>query len=305
MDGVSMNHRQGFVPPQLVHKMNSLGRFLVNEFIYGCHFLSLSGSAIVLSAMFFMNVPIRWEFCIIAYFLTQTAYTYNHYREFKKDSSVDSKRVRHLRRYGCFFPFLVFSYGLSYSVALISSGSSLSIVFGFVFLGIGLIYTEVIKSLTQRIIGLKSFYTSFSLALLVMFTAVYCGHALDVSVIVFSLFLFLNMSINTTFYDLKDMETDKKDGLKTLPLVLGKYRFLKLLHVLNIIAILPVVFGVWYGALPLYALLLIGMFGYCFYFIQKAWNSHTDLDFLSYIVVDGQYYLLPMLLFIGTMTFTT
>ena len=104
-------------------RLEWLWKTLCNEFFYGCHFLSLSASGIVLATMLFLQIPIRWELCILAYLLTQTAYMYNHYREFTEDSQVESKRVQHLRLYGRFFPALVFVYGFTFVSILLVFGS--------------------------------------------------------------------------------------------------------------------------------------------------------------------------------------
>jgi len=154
--------------------------------------------------------------------------------------------------------------------------------------------------LTKKILGFKNFYMSFSLSLLILFSVIYCGYSITLGVILFSLFMFLNMSINTTFYDLKDMELDKQQKLRTLPLYLGKKRFLKVLHVLNVVSFVPLVLGVWLAVLPVFTLILFVMFVSGFYYIQKAFDPQANLDFLSYVVVDGQYYLLLILVFIGT-----
>ncbi len=49
--------------------------------------------------------------------------------------------------------------------------------------------------------------------------------------------------INAIFFDLKDSLTDSKEGLKTLPVILGNKNAIKLLHVLNFAAFIPLIIG--------------------------------------------------------------
>ena len=111
-----------------------------------------------------------------------------------------------------------------------------SIVFGFLILISGLLYTNYFKKVTRRIVGFKSFYIAFTWSLLVVFLAFYYSFSLNLSVFLISSFVFLRVLLNTIFFDIKDIESDKKDNLKTMPIFLGKDRTLKYLNILNAVS---------------------------------------------------------------------
>jgi len=284
----------------LVVKLNSMKKFICDEFIYGHHWCSLNASAIVLSMMILLGMNIRWEFVLIAYLGTQCIYNYNHYKELDSDAVTTSPRVAHIRKYGAIYPLIIKLYGILFFLFLIFFGNLPSILFGSFLLSLGLVYTTNVKSVSKRMIGLKALYTSISWGLLILFTAIYCSYPLTIGVILFFLFVFLRMVIITTFYDIKDISSDRESGLVTLPMIFqDKNSWLNILHILNIISLIPIILGVLFSILPIYSLLLLPLIFYGFTYIQKAKSNTADINFLSYLVADGDYNIWPVLLIIG------
>jgi 4-hydroxybenzoate polyprenyltransferase len=141
---------------------------------------------------------------------------------------------------------------------------------------------------------------AFSWSLLPIFTTIYYSYPLNLNVILFALFVFLRLIIDASFYDLKDIKTDKSQGLVTLAMSFkNKNNFLNFLHILNIISFIPLLYGIIYQIFPLYSIFLILLFFYSSGYIQKAKSENADILSLSYILVDGEYYYWPFLLFLG------
>ena len=108
------------------------------------------------------------------------------------------------------------------------------------------------------------------------------------------------MMIITTFYDIKDLQSDREAGLLTLPMVFKhKSGWLNILHVLNVLSFTPVIVGVIFDILPLYSLFLLLILLYGFVYIQKAKGDTADINFLSYVIADGEYNIWPILLLLG------
>ena len=164
-------------------RLNKIGTFLKNEFIYGGHWLSLNGFAIAFSMQLLLGISIRWEFLVMVYFLLQCVYNYNHYKEIEIDFSSNSDRVIHLKKYKELSPYIITGYGIGFVVPLILFGNFLSIFFGLFLLTLGLLYTSDSKKVSKKVVGFKSFYTAFAWALLIFFTAFYCSYPINFSVI--------------------------------------------------------------------------------------------------------------------------
>ena len=96
------------------------------------------------------------------------------------------------------------------------------------------------------------------------------------------------------------MKSDKKQGFLTFPLVIKNDKhWLFYLHLLNAFSFLPITLGIFLQIFPLYALSLVVLLLYSFYYLQKAKNNDYDILSLSYIIVDGEFYYWPFLLLFG------
>jgi 4-hydroxybenzoate polyprenyltransferase len=275
-----------------------LSRFSWNEFIYGGHWLSIGASAIALSTMILLNFTIKWEFLLIVYLGTQCIYNYNHYKEIDKDSLNNSERVGHLKKYYIHLPTITAIYGIMYFSLLLYFSERQSVFFGGFLLILGLLFTYKGKQISKKIIGFKSIYTAFSWALLPIFTAIYTSYKIDETLFLFFLFVFLRWMVNTIAFDIKDIKSDKKEKLLTVPIVF-KYKLIKLLHVLNFLSFAPIVIGVYFGYFSVYVFALFLLFFYSFYYIGKSKDENVDVQSVYYVFVDGEYYYWPILLLLG------
>lgn len=100
-------------------------------------------------------------------------------------------------------------------------------------------------------------------------------------------FLFARWWTNTLVFDLRDEEGDRANGLRTVPVVLGRARTLRLLHVGNValdLAVLAVPLLGW--ARPLFALLAASSV-YAWIYL-RAIAVGGDEHFLCDIVADGE-----------------
>jgi 4-hydroxybenzoate polyprenyltransferase len=278
--------------------------FLFNEFVYGGHWGSLSSSAIVLSVMLMLNLSIRFEFLLIVYLGCQCIYSYNHYKEIEIDSLSNSRRAQFLSRYYKILKTVTFTYGFFFIFLLIFFQSWKVLLFGTMMLVIGLLFTYQAKSLSEKIVGFKSIYASFAWSLLVPFTVLYINATFNIGVFLISIFVFLRFMIDTSFFDIKDIKSDNKRKLKTYVIYFGEKRCLSFLHFLNLISFLPILLGVLFHFLPKYSLALFFVLLYDLYYIERSRNRKVDIQSLSYIVVDGEYYYWPLLIFAGMILFT-
>ena len=281
------------------NKLSKVGTFLKNEFIYGGHWLSLGGSAFSVSIMLMLNAIFRLELFFIVYFLSIFVYNFDHFIDLNKDQDDNPKRTNHLKKYKKLFPIILTIYGSSFVGLLCFFGNIPSLLVVLIIMFIGILYSIGLKNLTKKIVGFKNIYTSLSVSLIVIFIAFYYSIPLNFSVIIIFVFVFLCFLVNTSFCDIKDMKTDKKQNLLTLPLYFGKIKFLSILHLLNIFTFLLLAVSIIAGSIPFFASGLLISFFYCFYYIQKAKSSKIDIQKLSSYIADGEFVLWPLILVIG------
>jgi 4-hydroxybenzoate polyprenyltransferase len=288
-----------FQKQKIATKLFNVKDFICEEFIYGGHLIACATSALALSTMILFGVTFRWEFILIIYLGALCIYNYDHYKEIDNDSLNNFKRTNHLKKYKKFHTQILAIYGIGFFTLLFYFGTLESIVFGGLLLLSSLLYTNKVKKHTEKLIGFKNFYTAFSFALLTIFTAIYCSYQLNWLLFTFFLIVFFNVLIDTSFCDIKDMETDKKQNLLTLPLYFGKQKFLSLLHLFNFILFGLLLIAIVIQILPIFSIFLIFSTLFTFYYVQKAKNSKTDISSLSNLMVDGGHLSWPIVLFIG------
>lgn len=273
---------------------------IYNEFIYGGHLLSLGGSATLVSIMLIMKVEISFVLLVIGYLILQVIYLYNHFKERDTDISGNPERVRHLQKMEKIVPYLLFIY-LFLLIFFTFLTNYTNWLFLFFLLAGGILFTKKFKNFTKKIPCFKNIYTAFFWA--IAWTLIpFFHYSNSFSFLFFFLFFsfaFLRLFLNTIFFDLKDIKDDRKENLKTLPVLLGKRKTIYFLFVLNFISILPIIIGVWLGIFPYYSISLVALFLYTVYYLIKGFKADKKrIRFLSYILVDGEYLIWPFLIII-------
>ena len=264
-----------------------------NEFVYGGHLLSLGGSGNIYFETTLLNQKINLLLLFLAYLISQIVYSYNHLIEAKKDIESNSERAKYLletkKEKKAKIEFFIYCLFLLITLFLLKKTELL--IFVLIIVMAGIFYTLFFKSLTKKVLGFKNLYVSFtwtfSLQLLI---GMYYGIFNNIMIILF-LFIFLRCMVNGIFFDLKDIKTDKNEGLKTLPVALGQEKTLYFLHIINFISFIPILFGVFKNILPFYSLSLFIFFFYSFYYLRAAEKGKSNLNFLSYVMVDAEHIL--------------
>lgn len=290
---------------KLFNRFNKVKFFLKNEFIYGGHLVSLVSPSLAFVTMMLFNMALAWEFLIIAYLGTYCIYNYDRYRGVNVDNSSNLKRSSHIQKNLKIRYLVLVGYGTLFFILLSLFSSIQSIIFGSFLLMLGILYADIFKKYTSKIIGFKNLYTSFSFSLLVIFTAIYCNYTIGWAFLVFFAFVFLHFIVDTSFCDIKDMDSDKKQNLKTLPIYFGKQKFLTFLNLLNIISFVILFIAVVINIVQPIAIALIVFCLYRIYYINKAKNSKADIQHLSSVVVDAEYFFWPFVVFIGNLVIIT
>jgi 4-hydroxybenzoate polyprenyltransferase len=153
------------------------------------------------------------------------------------------------------------------------------------------------KNLTSKIIGFKNLYVSLFWALSIVFLALYTNSKFEPTLLILFIFVFLRFIVSTVFFDLKDIESDKKEGLKTIPTVFGLRETTRLLNIVNLVSVLLLVGAILFRILPVYSASLVLFFFYDLYYV--TWGAKKEkgvLRFISYVVVDGEYIFWPIII---------
>jgi len=266
--------------------------------MYGGYYAALNSPLLLLSVSIILNTKCDIQIMAMSYLLPLIVYSYDYYKDLKKDNAVDSERTAFLSEKSKKYPFILTSYILTllFLIFLFSNVKLTLFIIGLVVSGI--LYTTAFKVVTKKIPFFKNIYTALTWAMGgTFFLIFYYSMGITAPFLLIFLVIFIRVLINIIFFDLKDIEADKKEGLKTLPAILGKKKSINFLHLMNMFSFLPILIGVYLGWIPNFALALLIFFFYVFYYIQKSKNLEGDnLHRISHTMADSEFVMWPVVL---------
>lgn len=265
--------------------MKKLLNKIWDEFIYGGHILSLGASSIVLASGLLLNIKVSFWLFGLVYFGTHSTYLFDRVKDLKKDAATErSKRISMKLRSAY---FMIFGY-LMITILILCFSNYYSFLLGAVIFSSGYLYNIFFKSLSKTIPSFKNFFVPIPYALLPILLIYYDNQHLSYTVLLIMLFIYLRLFIAVAFYDLKDLNEDKKNKVLTLAVIMQPNKFKILLNIMNILSAAPILFGVISGRIPNYALAILLVVPYFSIYLYNAKKS-KNLSLYSYIFCDGEY----------------
>ena len=270
-----------------------------DEFVYGGHLLSLGAVSIVFTSAVLLGIKITWDCLIVIYLGTEAVYLYNRHKEFDKDFLTNPQRTRHIKKYIKYIPLIVFIFSFLAVIIVIYFNKISALIFGLLMLFTGLIYTKSLKKFTRKIAALKNLFVSLNWALLITFLVLYYSLPLNISVVLIFLFIYLRLLVHEGFSDIKDIESDSKEQLLTLPIILEREELFIILSIITILAVIPIIYGFYLNLFPSFSLMLLLTVPYTFYYLRKIKTGEVNTPFLNYVLVDGEYILWSAFILLG------
>ncbi len=191
---------------------------LKNEIFYGGYFAPLGSPCLIVSTSIILNIKIALPILLISYLLPLMIYSYDYYKDIDKDIKNSSERAIFLKKKADNYPFIFGFYFLLLISLLVLYANYSMIAFIVAIMAGGILYNVVLKDLTKKIPAFKNVFTASIWAMVgAFFPLLYYSIGMNLSFIIVFLLIFLRTMINVIFFDLKDIDNDKSDGLKTLP----------------------------------------------------------------------------------------
>ena len=282
-------------------KMKKILKFIWDEFIYGGHLLPLGGAAIVLFSGILLNIKITWDCLLVSYLIFYIIYLYNYFKEIDIDCLTNPQRTRHIRIY--FSKIHKIFYVIIFVIIgdLIYFSNVWALAFGVFLVLLGWLYTISFKKITQKIIIFKNLFVSAVFALLVFFPIVYYSYPLTISLLSIAflivVFVYSKAFMMQVFLDVKDIESDKREKLLTLPVIFGKEKILNMLGIFSFLNTVPIILilSFWLNVFPVSTLMLLLTVPFNLFCFIQAKNQ----NYYSYILESSEFILWPILIIIG------
>lgn len=251
------------------------------EFLYEGHLQCLGALSVIFISSLVLKIPLSWDIFLVTYLIFYPVYIYNRVRETTVDALTNSQRTQHVINSKKILWPLFWTCVIGALFLLVAFSNFKGILFGIFIFVFGILYTEFFKKLTRYIMGFKNFYVAAVFALFVFFPNLYYGSSFSPSFWkeagILVLFIFLKNIVWQIFLDIKDIESDEQERLRTFPILLRRKRIFCILPLLGITATVPVFF------LPhqFLSLFLVLPFNWYTYSLAKkgSYNGYTLASF--------------------------
>jgi len=280
-------------------RLRHLSNRLVDEFVHGGHLLGINFAFIGLAVMVIFDFSIHLPILFMGYLLTQAVYGFDHYHDLQQDSLQQNSRVAFVKRTKSMYPVRLLFFTGSFFILLFFFGNLLTIVLGLSILLLGIGYSLYLKRLTKYIPGFKNVYVAATVSLAIVFTALFYQNVLSFALLFFTGYAAISYFMNCNVCDVKDMESDKKQGLKTLPLLFGKQRFFYFILFVNTLSLLVLVSLLVFHLLPTFFGALIGFNILWYLVILKGMQPDVDYHWFSSRIIDSMEIFSFLFLFVG------
>lgn len=280
---------------------SGISRFLCvlqDELIYGGHLTALGAPVKVIAVAILLDIRVGLPLLFIAYIATLSVYSVDYHRSIEKDTTTNPGRTSYLSRMASAFPYRIGLYMalLLASLALFANSGLILLIVCLTLLGI--MYSVIFKSFTKKIPGFKNIFTSGVWSSgVVLGLMLFYSLPFDLFFIFMLLFLFMRSLGNVIFFDLKDVEPDAAEGLKTVPALLGVKPTILLLQAMNIASFLPLVAGILLGEIPAYAISMVALAFFTSRNLRLANTAEIkQLGYTYFMMADAETMLWPVLL---------
>jgi 4-hydroxybenzoate polyprenyltransferase len=210
------------------------------EFLYAGHLQCLGSVAILWTAATLFQAPFPWGLPIATYAVSYAVYACNRLLEVQADQITNPARTEYIVRYKRAHWAAFYLVTTLAAVIVLATASRPGMIFLAALFVFGVLYTIAFKSLTRFIPAFKTLYVASAFAVLVFLPFVYSGIAIPSAALSLATWVFVEAAIMQIFLDIKDIDSDRQAGLRTIPILLGPKATFRLLYGLILLtALLP------------------------------------------------------------------
>jgi 4-hydroxybenzoate polyprenyltransferase len=233
-------------------------------------------------AFVFMGANPVVQVCLVGFLTTFSVYSLNKLTDLKEDAVNMPERLRFLAgRKNLVLCYSLAAYALSILLAFMDMPSTVPIIF--IPLVANLVYGSKLLPCMPRfkdIPVMKNLFVAATWALCATLLSAMHSNVSSIAIIVF-LFILIKSFINTVIYDIRDEEGDRDNGVKTIPVLLGKKKAVYVLLLMNSALLVLLLFA---GSLQPITIAMV-LYGYAYILYFRERRNPLVLD----LFVDGEW----------------
>jgi 4-hydroxybenzoate polyprenyltransferase len=248
---------------------------IINEILYLGHLQSLGTGVVAFIANNQFNGGSSVAIFLFTYCTYQIVYYQDRLLGVVSDKPSNAKRSLHIKKCSKTYPFVLLLYAIFVLVSILILNKPSLVLLAVAIIILGVLYTSFFKGITSRVLMFKNIYVSLVYAFSVVIPVLITRNATVLSgvgaLLVF--YVFLEAMISQILLDIKDVDTDIKSNLKTLPALIGSEKTLQLARYLSVLTFL--IFIMLSVAMDAYILLTIIIISFVanlisIYYIKKS-----------------------------------
>ncbi|TQD24433.1 UbiA family prenyltransferase [Methanolobus vulcani] len=257
-----------------------LMKILWRELVFGGHLFAIGSVSVVMACSIVFMIPVSWDILFVTYLLFYAIYLYDYLQGASSDEATNSSRAKYLLCKNKSKCTVIITSLVLFTIMMIFTSLTITAI-GMSILILGLLYGSHFKKLTKKIPAFKNVFVSVVWAFMAIFAFIYYSVPITYGAIMLALFVFIRMMNIQILFDVRDMEGDRKDGLLTVPVILGDKKYPFILRLINIVSIIFMLACVVKGLLPAFTLAITPMFYYAVSYINRVIKSRNE--YTSYI----------------------
>jgi len=238
----------------------------------------------------FFSLEARLEILAASFFVTMSIYTLNKKTD-KEEDAINMPERKKFAESKAIVPLSLFSYAAAITLGGVERRIFILVLL--VPLFAGFVYSIKIGGIRLKDIFLmKNTIIAISCASVAIMPFFY---SLDYIKLLFIYsFFFMKLFLNTVVFDMRDVEGDRVNNIRTIPVRLGIERTKRILHIINISIFLLIIAGALHGIFAKYLPVLLFSIMYAHLYIHFSDRMPKGAyDF----VVDGEWIYLATMVF--------
>lgn len=266
---------------------------ILKEFFYNGHFQIWGSLAIVVFAGQLLEAKINFILFPALYALFYFIYFNDRCFGIKSDEDGNKERTSHIKKICPYKKTIFLICGIIILLSLYFLQDIYTAFFIFLILFFGFLYPIYFKPLTKKILCFKNFYVAFVFAFLVFLLKDFSFLAVLIAIVIFFRALMMQF-----FLDLKDIESDKKQGLKTLGVLYKRKKVYNLISWLNFLTALtlPVLYFLFPSlGLPASILFLVILIPFDYFLLKIAMRG----NYFAFVLEGGEFIFWTLCVCIG------
>ncbi|MGZ4864081.1 MAG: UbiA family prenyltransferase [Halobacteriota archaeon] len=257
-------------------------------------FIGAVMAAILYFSFLLQSISSSTLLLLATFFLAISVYSLNKVTDLEEDSINLPNRARFVKKNRDLLLFVSLE-SINIAVVLAFFSNPYAIVLVLFPFYIGALYSIGVRRLRiKNVLLVKNIIAAATCTVAAVLLPLAVHVDIPLIVLMVAYFIFLKLFINSVLFDVRDIEGDRKAGVQTIPVSLGRKKTRNLLLLLNSTLIVWIAFSLFQGLFYPYHFVLILSVLYGYWYILRFTRATAKTSRLLDLLVDGEWMILAM-----------